>query len=789
MRTASCLLVTIAAVMVAATSNAADPVISRLEPQGGQRGSEVTVRILGDRLAADPQGLLLNESGIELLEIKPLGDKHAQARLKLADDCPVGRHALRVRTASGLSNLVTFHVGVLPEQNEQEPNDTPEQPQVIESGVVINGVVTREDRDCFAITLAKGQRLSVEVEGLRLGREFFDSYLEVLDPTGTVVARSDDALPTHQDPSLSFNAPEAGTYVVLLRESALRGNGKCTYRLHVGDFARPAAIYPPAVQRDQPLVSKWIESADSDRISGMQLANVRDGQGQVTVTEAGEGSPTSSPVRVVDHPVVTEVEPNGQQNQATPFSTPASCAGVIGESRDSDHFRFTAKKNQTWDVRVFARTLRSPLDPVIRVFDSSGKRLAGNDDDQGKPDSYVRFRAPADGDYVVQIEDHLKRGGPDFVYAIEVAPPRPRVELTLHERRRYQATTIDVPQGNRTAVLLNAKRINVGGPLDIALEDLPAGVAVEVPRIEAGYYRVPVLLSAEASAPPAGSLASLVARREGDAPLMSVFQQQEWLVRGQNNTPMWSYWADRAPVAVTQPFPYKLRLVAPKARLVQNGSINLRVVAERFDRPDGKPFENPIRVRMLYHPPGVSSNQSLSITGEQTEIDIPVTADGRARVGEWPIVVTGEANYGGRTTVSTQIVTLRVAEPYHVLSMPKASATQGQSVAFRVGIEPQAKFDGTARCELVGLPPGVSASNVEIDSEATEAVFQLAIAADARVGRHRSVACRVVVQENGEPVTHTLRGGELVIDPAPKNKPAKGSRTASRQKVNQRASS
>jgi hypothetical protein len=37
-------------------------------------------------------------------------------------------------------------------------------------------------------------------------------------------------------------------------------------------------------------------------------------------------------------------------------------------------------------------------------------------------------------------------------------------------------------------------------------------------------------------------------------------------------------------------------------------------------------------------------------------------------------------------------------------------------------------------------------------------------AAKSPVGRHKTLLCRAVVMLNGEPITHTLGGGELRID-------------------------
>ncbi|MEN1678264.1 MAG: PPC domain-containing protein [Planctomycetota bacterium] len=783
-RFVSCSLAAIALMACVGVAIAADPRVSRLEPHGAQRGTEATIRIVGQRLGDRPEQLLFYEPGVELLELTAEGNDAAKAKLRIAPDCQPGPHALRLRTATGLSNLVTLHVGDYPEVAEQEPNNNDNEAQVVPLGTVINGFVAREETDCFGVELNAGQRLSVEVEGIRLGRVFFDPYLEIAGPSGALLAACDDTAATRQDPSLSIVAKEAGLYLVRLRESALRGGNDRTYRLHIGGFARPAAVFPPAVRAGEATNLTFIDESPEPITQEATHSVGRRGVHASRVAEVFAGGPdgvgpSGMPVRVVNAPIVAEAEPNNDRNAGEPIALPATMVGSIGQPGDLDHFPFTAKKNETFELRVLARRLRSPIDPVLRVYDESGKQVAANDDDQGHPDGYVRFRAPSDSRFVVRVEDYMKRGGPEYVYAVEATRPRPRVELTIHEFRRYIATTVNVPRGNRTAILVNASRKDVGGAVTLGFDGLPEGVSVEAPAIAGNYYRGPVVFSATDAAPNAGVLATPTAQREDGKPLAAELDHQSWLVRGQNNVPMWTYNAHRTPVAVTEPVPFRVKLAEPKAPLVQSGAKDLRVVAERLAGADGKTFDGAIRVRMLYHSPGVSSNRSRSIAAGKTEVDIPVTAAGNARLGDWDVVMTAEANVGGNVQVCTQLVKLRIAEPYFTLSLPKTSLERGASADFRVAIEPATEFAGPAKLELINLPHGVTAAPLEVEHGATEATFRLTATKDARLGRQRNVSVRAVLTDSGEPVTHTRGGGEIVVDPAADTKKPEATQTAS----------
>src|SRR5262249_55838046 len=152
-----------------------------------------------------------------------------------------------------------------------------------------------------------------------------------------------------------------------------------------------------------------------------------------------------------------ESEPNDDQAKATAFAPPVALNGVIGKPGDTDYYVFKASKGQTFDLRVFARALRSPLDPVLYVGVRHGGAIAGNDDSAG-PDSYIRFTAPNDGEYVVWLFDQLQKGGPDHAYRIEVSPVQPRLALSVPNESVNRGTgtvAVAVPKGNRQAILVN----------------------------------------------------------------------------------------------------------------------------------------------------------------------------------------------------------------------------------------------------------------------------------------------------------------------------------------------
>lgn len=749
--------------LAAAAADAGEPRLDLLEPQGAQRGTTVSVDLVGPRVGKSPLHLLLERPGVEVLKLEPVDGNRVRAELQLADDCPLGIHPLRVHTGTGLSNLRTLHVGALAEANEAEPNDAAEQAQEIALDTVVNGVVKAADVDRYAVQLAEGERLSVEIEALRLGRTFFDAAIAVLDPAGEQIAFCDDAGPARQDAMLSLVAPAAGRYTVVVHDAAMQGNDQSSYRLHVGRFPRPTAVYPPGGQPGEQLEVRWLGDAAGERTETITLpADAGPDYGVHPADDRG-ASPTPLPLRVVEIPNALEAEPNDNREQPTAMPTIAAATGVIGTPGDLDHFRFPAKKGQAIDFRMYAQQLGSPLDGIVRIYNLDGRQLAANDDDRGKPDSYLRFNPPEDGEYLLRVEDRINQGGPEYVYRVEATRPAPVVDLRLDELQRYVSQTVVVPRGNRTVVMVTASRRDVGGPLQVQAAGLPAGVTATAPELPGNFNRVPIVFEAAPDAELTAGLWTIGATPlDENKPFATRFEQQTWLVRGRNNVPMWDYYADAPPIAVTEAVPFRLRLVEPKAPLVQNGSKDLQVVAERDEGFDGA-----IRVRMLYNPPGISANNSRSIPQGKSDAVVPITASGNAAAGEWPVVVWGEAGIDGRIVTSTQLVTLRVAPGHMGLTFPTVAVTQGGDGEYVVPLEQRTPFAGAAKLELLGLPPGVTAPAVEVTSEATEAKFPLTVAADARVGRHRSIMCRVTLTEADEPVVQTVGRGEVRVDPPP----------------------
>lgn len=756
-----------------AGAEAASPRLTAVRPIGGQRGTELEVHFTGERLG-DAQEILFYQPGISASKVEKVDANHAKALVKIDPTAELGLVDLRVRTASGISELRTFSVGNLKEATESEPNDEFTKPQKVAFGSVVNGVARSEDVDYYAFDVKKGERITAEVEGARLGIALFDPYVAIMDSKRFELASSDDAALIMQDGFASVIAPEDGTYLVQVRESAYAGTDACLYRVHIGNFPRPTAALPAGGKFGETIDVRLVGDVLGDKTLKIALPAEQKRDFGIVASDDKGTAPFPNAFRLSSFGNVMEVEPNNDYAGATRFEGSMALNGVIGKPEDVDHYVFPAKKGQNFDVRVYARRLRSPLDSVISIAKKAGGGLASNDDAQNSPDSMLRFTAPEDGEYVLGIYDHLMKGGPDYFYRIEVTSALPLISLSVTEeslQRGIGPTAVSVPRGNRQAVMINARRSEVGGGLKVSLEGLPAGTTATADDMAANQPTLPVLIEAKADAPMAGALARVDGKPlDPKLAVPSEFRQASELVLGQNNVQYWGRVVDRLAVAVTEEAPFSIEVIEPKVPLVRGGSMGLRVKATR------KPgFTAPIAVSLPWNPPGVSSSGGVSIAEKADEASIPVNADGGAALQTWKIVVNGTAGTpGGPVMVSSQLAKLSIAAPFLAMTYQPASVEQGQETDIVVGVAKAVDFPGEAQVTLIGLPNKVTTEVKKITKETKEVVFRVKTDKASPAGNHQNLFCQVVVTQEGEPIVHNIGSGQIRIDVPlpPKPKPA-----------------
>ena len=241
------------------------------------------------------------------------------------------------------------------------------------------------------------------------------------------------------------------------------------------------------------------------------------------------------------------------------------------------------------------------------------------------------------------------------------------------------------------------------------------------------------------------------------------------IVLGQNRRMMFGYWTDRAAIATTKATPFQIELVQPKTPIVRGGSKNLKV---RIVRDEG--FTEPVSLRSLYNPPGIAVNNSQKIIGTKAEADIPMTANGSAAVGKWPIILIATyKDKGGNIEVSTEAIILDVQEQYFDFAFPRVAAELGTQATVSVGLTVKRELPGAVEVELAGLSAGVTSPSPKqiVTAETNTINFPIVISKDAKPGKHKTLVCIARAKVDDEVIVQTNGTGELRIDkPLPPKK-------------------
>ena len=207
--------------------------------------------------------------------------------------------------------------------------------------------------------------------------------------------------------------------------------------------AKKPAAPPPPLEPPQPVLA-WIYPAGGQRgqtvevlvtgtglapeevlvtgggITGKVLETKSPTQARVSLTIASDATPGEREFRVRNVggisnrarflvgmlPEINEVEPNSTKPQAQKIaSLPVVINGQI-LANDRDYFQFHARAGETLVCAVEARSLLPFIadavpgwfDPILAIYDSTGKQIRYADDFEFKPDPVLVFRPPEDGD-------------------------------------------------------------------------------------------------------------------------------------------------------------------------------------------------------------------------------------------------------------------------------------------------------------------------------------------------------------------------------------------------------
>lgn len=760
---------------------ASTPRLNRILPRGAQRGHEHELSFQGERLGSTAE-VLFHDSGMTATKIEAVNDNLVKVTIQVDADCRIGEHLVQLRTKHGISDFRSFHIGELPAVADTEPNNHFAVAQPIQQNVTVDGLITGGDVDLFSFEAEVGQRLSVEIQAMRLGH-FFDPLLELYDSDKQLILRVDDSSLARQDGYFSTTVAQTGKYFVKVRDTEFGGSGQSNYRLHVGSFVRPSIVFPSGGK---------IGEKTKLTLIGNQLDKFNKTETEVTVVKSPSNdllglpaefrSPTLPLFRAVEFGNVLEQEPNGQfadfnedvkREVAVP---PIALNGIVSEPKDLDFFQFAAKKGKTYIVKCVAQRIGSGLDPWLNVYSPAKKHIIGSDDFGRHPDSQLEFKAAVDGNHFVRVRDHRYRGQPNFAYRVEITEKLPKLSFGIKRVDRYSQLrqTVTVPQGGRYAVLFDVKKTLVPGPVTLDTNSLPLGIRAQAQPLVSGTTLMPVVFEADAAAKLAGDLFDLTvtSKNGGQEPIVGHFRNTADFSLGPPNKSLYtSGTIDRLPMAVVAPLPFTVDVEEPKVPLVRNGSMSLPIVVTRAEG-----FDSNIRVELLFKSPGVGARGFVNIPKGKTTGSYPINANSKALLGKWPLCFNATANFKGPAWTSSNLKTLEIHEAFVTVKIDRVSLERGQSAEIVCKLEHHFPFEGTATAKILGLPPNVTiagdddSDSISFDKNTKEIRFKVVTNDNSPVGKNTSMFCRLSIPKNGQQMVSKSANCTVLIRPS-KTKP------------------
>lgn len=733
--------------LLASVAVAGSPFVDYLAPRGGKLGTEVDVVLTGEWLH-DVEAILFLRRGLSVVEIEAVDRKKARVRFAIAGDCPLGEHLFFVRTRTGLSNLAAFWVGVLDEVDEVEGPD----PQEIPLDVTVNGLIRREDFDDFVIEVTRRERVSFEVQGARIGSDALDPHLTLSDSEGRVLVEVDDTILGRVDPMGSI-VLDPGRYVFRIRDVQANGDPGCHYRFHVGRFPRPLVASPPGFKRGEETTIRFLgdTAALEQTLKIARPARIH----SHFVRDEGGMSPT--PLKLLTHGMRCFTEKTAP---AVLEKIPFAVSGTIAASGEIDEFAFSCGDGVDLRIAGYARTMASPLDPVLEVVDDAGRRVAVADDGMGV-DSRLNRSIRKAGRYRIRIRDLHRRGGERFVYRIEVSEARPGRSQRVLPPAGYLSPNVVVPRGGRLVVPFRGSGLEKEKRPRPRIRDLPEGLTARVLPYREDSDVIPVVFEAAADAQLAQSLARVDLFEEvPNKPRRAGFYHSHPLSRVERTLVFESRGMGRMPAVIVDEPGVSISIDTPEVPLVAGGNTSLTV---RVVRHEG--FEKaPVRLVGAWTPPGISVGK-LDVPVGKDEVRLTVSARSDARAATWPLALSALVEREGRTVASSSLFDLRVVERSVAAKAGLARIPRGAAGELRVELDVHEPWEGEATVRILGPPRWMKTAPVRVQSTAAELMLPVSVDRRAPIGA-RSVYVLVTVPSPDGPLAHRFRTGQVRVEQA-----------------------
>jgi len=434
----------------------------------------------------------------------------------IAPDAPLGKRELRLVTGMGVTNPMVFYVGQVPEtvrkpmktcvvqvlgKEWQALRNRPEEEAEMQITLpcTMNGQIAPGEVNRYRFQARKGQRLVITVKARELipyiadaVPGWFQPVVTIFDAEGNELAFNDD-FRFKPDPTLLFEVPHDGQYVLTITDALFRGREDFVYRITIGELPFVTGVFPlgaPLGKQVDVKFSGW----------NLELAHIpvfpearEPGIYRIAASTPAGRTSNFVPFAIDTLPECFDTESNDDPLHAQRVQMPTIVNGRIDRPGDWDVFQVRGRAGQTIVAEVYARRLDSPVDSLLKLTDAKGNLLAANDDhdDPGSglnthhADSYLIYDLPADGTYYIHLGDTAHAGGEDYGYRLRISPPRPDFEL------RVVPSSVSLrSRGTAVVTVYAIRKDRFDGPIALSLKNPPPGIEARPVTLPAGKESV-----------------------------------------------------------------------------------------------------------------------------------------------------------------------------------------------------------------------------------------------------------------------------------------------------------
>jgi hypothetical protein len=492
---------------------AAPPAITELQPRGTQKGRPFTLTIVGQNLGEGAR--ILSSLPANFTPIGPdspmaanpmYANRYSTFLVEPTAEWQVGVYPIRLQSPDGISNILLFNVGALPEIFEEESrpgglpnsNDSIEKAQTLPSAAItLNGTLRGAERDVYRVQVKAGERRVFEVDARRAGSAI-DPVIRLMDGNGRVIARSEDNSILQLDARLEHTFATPGFYYIEVHDARYSAQAQNYYRLKTGSYSYASEVFPLGGQRG---------TLAKVSLSGTTIeANLKSAGRQAWVN-LPESPALPLPLAVGEFP--EQIEPI-----AAPLNFPVTVNGKLTKQGEVDEYQFTVEPNTDYAFELQGRELgTSKVVAIVSAFDQAGKKLASVGDQplpvdvaavaassRTAADPFLAVRTgPEDRLIRVRVEDLALRGGPHYGYRLLAwkSPYDPRATILT--------PFANIPANGNALVAFNIDRRGYMGPLRVKPLNLPAGVTAS------GGYVPPEVADATNRSPSRRAIVTLFA--------------------------------------------------------------------------------------------------------------------------------------------------------------------------------------------------------------------------------------------------------------------------------------